>query len=49
VVLPLDAGVNPRVEEPGGTEANKPETPRRVRSSRKAIAQGVPIVSADLW
>src|ERR1700755_607194 len=41
---PPDAGVNPRVEEPGETEANKPGTPGRSRSSRKTIAQGVPDV-----
>jgi hypothetical protein len=41
---PPDAGVNPRVKEPGETEANKPGTPGRSRSSRKAIAQGVPDV-----
>jgi hypothetical protein len=43
---PPDAGVNPRVEEPGETEANKPGTPGRSRSSRSTIAQGVPDVSA---
>jgi hypothetical protein len=31
------------------TEANKPGTPGRARSSRKAIAQGVPDVSAYLY
>ena len=29
---PRDAGVNPRVESPGGTVANKPDTPGRARS-----------------
>jgi hypothetical protein len=37
-----DAGVNPRVESPGGMVAKKPGTPGRARSSRKTIAQGVP-------
>jgi hypothetical protein len=37
-----DAGVNPRVEKPGGMVAKKPGTPGRARSSRKTIAQGVP-------
>jgi len=32
--------------EPGETEANKPGTPGRSRSSRSTIAQGVPDVSA---
>src|ERR1700742_1748727 len=34
-------------QKPGATEANKPGTPGRARSSRKAIAQGVPDVSAS--
>ena len=38
---PLDAGVKP-VEMRSATEANKPDTPGRARSSRKTIAQGVP-------
>ena len=29
-------------QEPGATGANKPGTPRRARSSRRTIAQGVP-------
>ena len=36
----------PLGQEPGGTVANKPGTPRRARSSRKTIAQGMPDVSA---
>jgi hypothetical protein len=36
-------------DDPFATEANKPDTPRRARSSRKAIAQGVPDVSAYLY
>jgi hypothetical protein len=32
----------PLGQEPGGTGANKPGTPRRARSSRKTIAQGMP-------
>ena len=31
------------------TGANKPGTPGRSRSSRKAIAQGMPDVSVNLW
>src|SRR5690349_19810590 len=43
---PPDAGVNPRVKSPGETEANKPGTPGRSRSSRSTIARGMPDVSA---
>ena len=39
---PLDAGVKLRNAIGAATVANKPETPGRARSSRKAIAQGVP-------
>jgi len=35
-----DAGVNPRGQEPGGTEANKPGTPGRPRISRKPSRRG---------
>ena len=38
---PPDAGVNPG-SKARATEANKPGTPGRARSSRKTIAQGVP-------
>jgi hypothetical protein len=34
---------------PFATEAIKPGTPGRARSSRKTIAQGVPVVSACLY
>jgi hypothetical protein len=44
--VPPTLGSIPRVEEPGETEANKPGTPGRSRSSRSTIAQGVPDVSA---
>jgi hypothetical protein len=39
---PLDAGVKLRNAICAATEANKPDTPGRARSSRKTIAQGVP-------
>ena len=35
-------------DDPPTTGASKPGTPRRARSSRKTIAQGVPDVSANL-
>ena len=44
----LDAGVK-FAGDPQATEANKPDTPGRSRSSRKTIAQGVPIVRLYLW
>ena len=36
-------------DERKATVANKPGAPRRSRISRKAIAQGTPVVSAALW
>ena len=39
---PPDAGVKLRKTKSAATEANKPGTPGRSRSSRKTIAQGVP-------
>ena len=39
---PPDAGVKSIEMIRSATEANKPGTPGRARSSRKAIAQGVP-------
>jgi hypothetical protein len=39
-----DAGDKLAKDDLRATGANKPGTPRRARSSRKAIAQGVPIV-----
>src|SRR5690242_11557090 len=39
---PPDAGVKFANDDLRATEANKPGTPGRSRSSRKAIAQGVP-------
>ena len=49
---PLDAGVKLCRAICAATVTKKPDTPGRARSSRKAIAQGVPDVSAlpdDLW